>query len=261
MPEVAGHQDRHGDPQAQPGRTAVLHGRTPITSVPGIGCGSTPAHLRGARCSPARLLRRRRCCGHPRGEPPWCAPRGWPGPRRAGRPPSRGHGGARCGPAGRAAAAPAWRATARPVAVSAPSTLTPQTPDSVIASWNLASTSTQTSTSSGSIETDVIAFAVIAWSWPPLKVVSTVTPVANRPIARRNWSPSTGRRPVRRHQRGRRPPAGGPRSAGLTGHRPAGRYGARSPWPSGVASRPVVGSRQAKPSRPGIRAAMSLDSA
>ena len=34
----------------QRSRTAVLHGLAPITSAPGSGCGSTPAHLRGARC-------------------------------------------------------------------------------------------------------------------------------------------------------------------------------------------------------------------
>ena len=63
--------------------------------------------------------------------------------------------------------------------------LTPQTPDSTIASWNRASRSTQTRTSSGSRLTEVTALAVIAWSWPAPRVVSTVTPVAKRPIARR----------------------------------------------------------------------------
>src|ERR687886_959820 len=45
--------------------------------------------------------------------------------------------------------------------------------------------STDTSTSGGSSETEVNAFAVIAWISPPCAVVTTVTPVVKRPSVRR----------------------------------------------------------------------------
>jgi hypothetical protein len=63
--------------------------------------------------------------------------------------------------------------------------LTPQRPLSTIASWNRASRSTQTRTSSGSKDTDASALAVIAWSVVPRRLVTMVTPVARRPTASR----------------------------------------------------------------------------
>ena len=66
--------------------------------------------------------------------------------------------------------------------------LTPQTPASRMASWKRASSSTHTSTSIGSRLTEVTALAVIAWSCPPVRVLRTVTPVANLPMARRKAS-------------------------------------------------------------------------
>ena len=56
------------------------------------------------------------------------------------------------------------------------STETAQVPDSSTASRNRASLSTQTSTMTGSSETEVNALAVIAWSKVPTRVVATVTP-------------------------------------------------------------------------------------
>ena len=46
--------------------------------------------------------------------------------------------------------------------------------------------SIETSTSGGCSDTDVNALAVIAWTWSSRAVVTTVTPVQNRPIAERS---------------------------------------------------------------------------
>ena len=59
-------------------------------------------------------------------------------------------------------------------------------PDSSTASWNRLVRCEQTSTCGGSSETDVNALAVMAWSTPSITVVTTVTPLANRPRAPRN---------------------------------------------------------------------------
>src|SRR3954453_2289418 len=70
------------------------------------------------------------------------------------------------------------------------STDTPHVPDWSTASRKRASLSTQTSTDSGSSETDVNALAVIAWSMPSCRVVTTVTPEGKWPTVRRNTRPS-----------------------------------------------------------------------
>ncbi len=44
----------------------------------------------------------------------------------------------------------------------------------------------ETSTSGGCSDTEVNALAVIAWTWSSRAVVTTVTPVQNRPIVERS---------------------------------------------------------------------------
>ena len=80
-------------------------------------------------------------------------------------------------------------------------TETAQVPDSSTASRNRASLSTQTSTRTGSSETEVKALAVIAWSKVPTRVVATVTPGREVP----DGAPErrlVGRREVGRLRRG-----------------------------------------------------------
>ena len=63
-------------------------------------------------------------------------------------------------------------------------------PDCSTASWNRLARCEHTSTCGGSSDTDVKALAVMAWSTPSSTVVTTVTPLANRPSAPRStvWS-------------------------------------------------------------------------
>ena len=54
--------------------------------------------------------------------------------------------------------------------------------------------SSDTSTSGGSSDTDTNALAVMPCVWPSYWAVITVTPLANRPSALRNWRESKGQR-------------------------------------------------------------------
>ena len=69
---------------------------------------------------------------------------------------------------------------------------TPQRPVAMSGAWKRLWVSTQTSTRGGSSETLVNALAVMAWSIPSCKVLTTVTPLAKRPSAARKAASSSG---------------------------------------------------------------------